>query len=162
MVKITMGLTKILDRTDVWLIEAVQSDARQTLGQLAVHCASSPSSVARRLKRLEDLGIITGYTASVSPRGLGYAQDVFVEVSLRGQDEASMLAFEQSVGTVQQVLSCWLMSGEFDYLIRVVARDAADYENVHRQLSQLPGVSRLRSSFAMRQVLWRQVQPTAD
>jgi DNA-binding Lrp family transcriptional regulator len=54
------------------------------------------------------------------------------------------------------------MSGEFDYLIRVVARDAADYENVHRQLSQLPGVLRLRSSFAMRQVIWRQVQPAAD
>jgi len=157
-----MGNSKILDRTDVKLLEAVQSDARQTLAQLADQCASSPSSVARRLKKLEDFGVITGYTAVISPRGLGYAQDVFVEVSLRGQDGASMVAFEQSIGTVSQVLSCWLMSGEFDYLIRVVARDAADYENVHRQLSQLPGVLRLRSSFAMRQVIWRQVQPAAD
>ena len=148
----------LLDRTDVRLHDAVQRDARQTLAQLAQSCASSPSSVARRLKRLEDLGVITGYTANVSPRGLGYGQDVFVEVSLRGQDGASMQAFEEAVGAVTQVLSCWLMSGEFDYLLRVVARDAADYEAVHRKLSQLPGVWRLRSSFAMRQVLWRQFQ----
>jgi DNA-binding Lrp family transcriptional regulator len=158
LVKKTMPTNPELDRTDVRLLEAVQRDARQTLAQLAHHCASSPSSVARRLQRLEQLGVVTGYTANVSAHGLGYVQDVFVEVTLRGQDGNSMSAFEEVIGTVQQVLECWLMSGEFDYLLRVVTRDAADYENVHRKLSQLPGVWRLRSSFAMRQVLQRPIQ----
>lgn len=149
-----------MDKTDIKLIQAVQDDGRQTLAELSERCATSPSSVARRLKRLEDDGVITGYTATVSPKGLGYKQDIFVEVTLRGQDGGSMAAFEAAIAGVRQVLSCWLMSGEFDYLVRVVARDASDYEQLHRTLSQLPGVQRLRSSFALRQVLWRQIQPT--
>jgi Lrp/AsnC family transcriptional regulator, leucine-responsive regulatory protein len=147
-----------MDKIDAQLIHAVQRDGRQTLAQLSDLCATSASSVARRLKRLEDQGVITGYSASVSPKGLGFKQDIFVEVTLQGQDGGSMAAFEQAIAGVRQVLSCWLMSGEFDYLVRVVARDASDYEQLHRHLSQLPGVQRLRSSFALRQVLWRQIQ----
>lgn len=154
-----MSTERTIDRTDARLLEAVQQDARQTLAELAQRCASSSSSVTRRLRRLEELGVITGYTANVSPQALGYGQDVFVELTLKGQDGATMAAFEQAISAVSQVLSCWLMSGESDYLLRVVARDAADYETVHRKLSQLPGVWRVRSSFAMRQVLWRQLQP---
>ena len=150
-----------LDKTDRRILQAVQDDARQTLAQLAQRCATSPSSVARRLKRLEQGGIITGYPASVSPSGLGFKQDIFVEVTLKAQDGSSMAAFEAAIAQFRQVLSCWLMSGEFDYLVRVVARDASDYEHLHRRLSQLPGVHRLRSSFALRQVLWRQIQPDA-
>jgi DNA-binding Lrp family transcriptional regulator len=155
-----VGKFTTMDKTDVKLIQAVQDDSRQTLAQLSDRCATSSSSVARRLKRLEDEGIITGYTATVSPSGLGYKQDIFVEVTLRGQDGASMSAFEAAIAGVKQVLSCWLMSGEFDYLVRVVARDASDYEQLHRHLSQLPGVQRLRSSFSLRQVLSRQIQPS--
>lgn len=147
-----------MDKIDRNILQAVQEDGRQTLAQLAERCASSASSVARRLKRMEEQGVITGYAATVSPKGLGFKQDIFVEVTLKGQDGASMAAFEQAVAQVRQVLSCWLMSGEFDYLVRVVARDASDYEQLHRRLSQLPGVQRLRSSFALRQVLWRQIQ----
>ena len=150
-----------MDKIDAKLIQAVQDDGRQTLAQLAERCATSPSSVARRMKRLEEAGVITGYAATVSPKGLGYKQDIFVEVTLKGQDGASMNAFEEAIAQVRQVLSCWLMSGEFDYLVRVVARDASDYEQLHRRLSQLPGVQRLRSSFALRQVLWRQIQLNA-
>lgn len=148
----------MMDKIDVKLLQAVQADGRQTLAQLAQACATSPSSAARRLKRLEEEGVIAGYAATVSPKGLGYKQDIFVEVTLKGQDGASMQAFENAIAQFRQVLSCWLMSGEFDYLVRVVARDAGDYEQLHRRLSQLPGVSRLRSSFALRQVLWRQIQ----
>lgn len=150
-----------MDKIDAKLIQAVQDDGRQTLAQLAERCATSASSVARRMKRLEEAGVITGYAATVSPKGLGYKQDIFVEVTLKGQDGASMNAFEEAIAQVRQVLSCWLMSGEFDYLVRVVARDASDYEQLHRRLSQLPGVQRLRSSFALRQVLWRQIQLNA-
>ena len=150
-----------MDKIDIKLIHAMQDDGRQTLAQLAERCATSPSSVARRMKRLEEEGVITGYAATVSPKGLGFKQDIFVEVTLKGQDGASMNAFEQAIAQVRQVLSCWLMSGEFDYLVRVVARDASDYEQLHRRLSQLPGVQRLRSSFALRQVLRRQIQLNA-
>jgi Lrp/AsnC family leucine-responsive transcriptional regulator len=150
-----------MDKIDAKIIQAVQDDGRQTLAQLAERCATSASSVARRMKRLEEAGVITGYAATVSPKGLGYKQDIFVEVTLKGQDGASMNAFEEAIAQVRQVLSCWLMSGEFDYLVRVVARDASDYEQLHRRLSQLPGVQRLRSSFALRQVLWRQIQLNA-
>lgn len=159
-VAITINPVKItgMDKIDTKILQAIQADGRQTLAQLAERCLTSPSSAARRLKRLEDEGVITGYAATVSPKGLGYKQDIFVEVTLKAQDGASMTAFEDAVGQVRQVLSCWLMSGEFDYLVRVVARDAGDYEQLHRRLSQLPGVQRLRSSFALRQVLWRQIQ----
>ena len=147
-----------MEKIDIQIIHAVQRDGRQTLAQLSELCATSPSTVARRLKRLEDEGVITGYRANISPKGLGFKQDIFVEVTLNGQDGNSMAAFEQAIAGVKQVLSCWLMSGEFDYLVRVVARDASDYEQLHRRLSQLPGVQRLRSSFALRQVLLRQIQ----
>lgn len=148
-----------LDAIDVRLLDAVQGDARLTLEALAERCALSTSSVARRLRALEAAGIIEGYAALVSPQALGYGQDVFVEVSLHTQSGASMDQFESAVAGLRQVLSCWLMSGEFDYLLRVVARDPADYEQVHRALSKLPGVLRIRSSFALRQVLWRQLAP---
>jgi Lrp/AsnC family leucine-responsive transcriptional regulator len=155
----TAGKITMIDKTDIKLLQAVQRDGRQTLAQLSEQCATSPSSAARRLKRLEEQGVISGYAASVSPKALGFGQDIFVEVTLSGQDGNSMTEFESAILGVNQVLSCWLMSGEFDYLVRVVARDASDYERLHRHLSLLPGVQRLRSSFALRQVLWRQIQP---
>jgi DNA-binding Lrp family transcriptional regulator len=148
-----------IDKIDVRLLQAVQSDARLTLADLAQLGSTSTSSAARRLKRLEEEGIITGYSANVDPAGLGFVQDIFVEVTLTGQDEKTMDKFERGLAGIRQVLSCWLMSGESDYLVRVVARDAPDYEHIHRTLSKLPGVHRLRSSFALRQVFRRQMDP---
>ena len=146
-----------LDRLDRALLRAVQRDARQNLQQLADACATSPSSATRRLQRLEREGVITGYRAQVDPAKLGLSQDIFVELSLTSQDQASMESFEQAIKQVPQVQSCWLMAGDFDYLIHVLAANPRDYERLHRQLSELPHVMRLKSSFALRRLMDRDI-----
>ena len=124
----------------------------------AVHL--SPSACLRRVRRLEEGGFIDRYVALVDPTVVGLDTDVFVEISLTGQDEATLEAFEEAVAHRPEVMSCHLMAGDFDYLVHVVVRDVADYEVLHRtHLAQLPGVARMVSSFALRPICDRTAYP---
>ena len=97
------------------------------------------------------------------PTAVGLGTDVFVEITLASQDEPTLDAFEAAVADRPEVLSCHLMAGNFDYLLHVVVRDVGDYETVHRtHLAQLPGVDRMRSSFALRSVCDRTAYPIRD
>ena len=103
----------------------------------AVHL--SPSACLRRVRRLEEGGSIDRYVALVDPSAVGLGTDVFVEITLVGQDEGTLESFEQAVTERPEILSCHLMAGDFDYLVHVVVRDVADYEVLHRtHLAQLP------------------------
>ena len=110
----------------------------------------SPAASAR----LEEAGVIQGYQARVNRKALGLSMTVIVHVSLNSQNQDLLKAFEDAVAKAPSVVSCHLMSGEDDYLVTVMARDLADYERIHKeQLSRLPGVARLKSSFVLRDIV---------
>lgn len=124
-----------------------------TNAELAQRISLSPSACLRRVQRLEKSQVISGYVALVMQEAVGRPTSIFVEVTLKSQSEDSLKAFEGAVGSCPELMECYLMSGEADYLIRVVAADAKDYERIHRRhLSRLPGVARIRSSFALREI----------
>jgi Lrp/AsnC family transcriptional regulator, leucine-responsive regulatory protein len=142
-----------LDKIDKILLRELQSNAQLGIAVLGEKAGLSPSTAHRRVKLLEERGIITGYTANLERKQLGLTNEFFVEVSLTAQTEQAFEKFETAVERVSEILECHLMSGQFDYLLRVVARDAEDYERIHRsKLSRLPGIQRIQSSLALRTV----------
>jgi Lrp/AsnC family transcriptional regulator, leucine-responsive regulatory protein len=145
--------THKLDKTDKIILVELQKNAQRSITDLAARAGLSASSCHRRVKLLEEAGVITGYTATLDRTMLGLANEFFVEVSLSAQTEEAFEKFEKAIQRVPEILECHLMSGQFDYLLRVVAIDAADYERIHRsRISRLPGVQRIQSSLALRTV----------
>jgi Lrp/AsnC family transcriptional regulator, leucine-responsive regulatory protein len=142
-----------LDKVDRILLRELQIHAQAGIAVLAEKAGLSPSTAHRRIKLLEERGFIKGYAATLDRKHLGLANEFFVEVSLTGQTEDAMEKFEKAVQRVPEILECHLMSGQFDYLLRVVAKDAEDYERIHRsKLARLPGLQRIQSSLALREV----------
>ena len=142
-----------LDALDRAILGALLEDGRQSQVQLAERIPLSPTAIARRIRALEGRGVIQGYQARIDRKALGLAMTVIVHVGLRSQNEDLLQSFEEAVTAAPSVVSCHLMSGEDDYLVTVMARDLADFERIHKeQLSRLPGVARLKSSFALRDV----------
>ena len=141
------------DKSDRIILSELQRRATMPIAELAEKAGLSASSCHRRVKLLEEAGVITGYAAQLDGRALGFANDFFVEVSLGAQTEEAFEKFEKAIQRVPEILECHLMSGQFDYLLRVAAADANDYERIHRtKLSRLPGLQRLQSSLALREV----------
>jgi Lrp/AsnC family leucine-responsive transcriptional regulator len=142
-----------LDALDRSILAALLEDGRLSQVQLAERVPLSPTAIARRIRALEEAGVIEGYQARISRRSLGLTMTVMVSISLKSQSEERLAAFEKAVGAAASIVSCHLMSGEDDYVLTVLARDLADFERIHKEeLSRLPGVARLKSSFAMREV----------
>ena len=122
----------------------------------------SPTACMRRMVHLEKSGVINGYSADINAAELGFMMTVLVHITLDKQSEDALSAFEREIVKCPDVVSCYLMSGNDDYLVQVQARDMQDYERIHKQhLSRMPGVSRLHSSFAMRTVVKRGVSLSA-
>jgi Lrp/AsnC family transcriptional regulator, leucine-responsive regulatory protein len=143
----------ILDKIDKIILQELQRNSQQPIADVAAKAGLSPSSCHRRVKLLEEAGTITGYSAALDRTALGLANEFFVEVSLSAQTEEAFEKFEKAVQRVPEILECHLMSGQFDYLLRVVAADVADYERIHRsRISRLPGIQRIQSSLALRTV----------
>ena len=129
-----------------------------TNADLAERVNLSPSACHRRVQRLEADGFIAGYVALLDARKMGWPTTVFVEITLQGQADDLLDAFEREVKRVPDILECHLMAGTADYLLKVVAADTEDFARIHRQyLTRLPGVAQMHSSFALRTV----VQTTA-
>ena len=149
-----------LDTVDRAILGLLQEDGRIANVDLAEAVHLSPSACLRRVRRLEESGRIDRYVALVGRAAVGLGTDVFVEITLTGQDEATLEGFEVAVSERPEVMSCHLMAGQFDYLVHVVVRDVADYEVLHRtHLAQLPGVARMVSSFALRPICNRTAYP---
>ncbi len=149
-----------LDAIDITILSELQKDARIANVTLADRAGLSPSACSRRLDSLENSGIIRGYHARLSSRALGHPIIVIVYMTLEGQSVAHLTAFEEAVKECPNVLICYLMSGTSDYILRIAARDLADYERIHKEwLSTMPGVVRMTSSFALREVINR---PSVD
>lgn len=145
-----------LDTIDLAILKVLQADARITNAELAEKIGLSPSACSRRLDILERSGVIDGYHARLSHKALDYKMIAIVHISLSGQFAKTLAEFEAAVKLCPNVLVCYLMSGEYDYILRVAARDLEDYERIHRDwLSALPHVVKINSSFALREIIDR-------
>jgi len=142
-----------MDALDVKLLMALQKDGRMSNSDLAESVALSPSACHRRVQRLEREGVIRNYVALLNPRAVDRRATVFVEITLKGQADEILEAFERQVALIPDVLECHLMAGAADYLLKVVAQDTDDFARIHKQyLARLPGVAQMQSSFALRTV----------
>jgi len=142
-----------LDRYDRQILKFLQRDGRITNVDLAEKISLSESATLRRVRALEDEGYIDGYTALVRQAQVGLSGNVFVQIGLHREEQSELAAFELAVRNIPEVMECYLMTGEFDYLLRVVVADMADFERVHKEeLTRLPGVARVNSSVAIRTV----------
>jgi DNA-binding Lrp family transcriptional regulator len=142
-----------LDRYDKLILDALQKDGRISNVQLAGMVSLSESACLRRVRALEGSGVIDRYAALVSQQKVGLSGNVFVHIGLHREEESELAAFEEAVKNIPEVMECFLMTGEFDYLLRVVVSDMADFERLHRDsLTRLPGVARVNSSVTIRTV----------
>ncbi|MBB93294.1 MAG: AsnC family transcriptional regulator [Rhodobacteraceae bacterium] len=142
-----------LDTIDRNILAALQRKGRISNADLSAQVNLSASACHRRVQRLEAEGYIRGYVALLDARKLGMATTVFVEITLQGQTDEVLDAFEKAVARIPDVLECHLMAGTADYILKVVAEDTEDFARIHRQyLARLPGVAQMQSSFALRTV----------
>ena len=142
-----------LDEIDRRILKALQRNGRMSNAELSEDVHLSPSACHRRVQRMEKEGYIRDYVALLDARKLGVPTTVFVEITLRGQADEILDAFEKSVARIPDVLECHLMAGSADYLLKVVAENTEDFARIHRQyLARLPGVGQMQSSFALRTV----------
>ena len=142
-----------LDAIDRRILGVLQRDSRITNAELSDRVNLSPSACHRRVQRLEEIGVIRGYVALLDARKLERPTTVFVEITLSGQADELLEAFEREVRKIPDVLECHLMAGSADYLLKVVAQDTDDFARIHREyLARLPGVAQMHSSFALRTV----------
>ncbi len=152
----------VLDAIDKNIVRALQENGRLSNQELSERVGLSPSPCLRRLRALETAGVIEGYAARVSQNAVGLPVSVFVSVKLEHQIEEQLDRFEATLRTCPEVLECYLMTGPRDYLLRIVARDLADYERFLKEtLTRIPGVASIESSFALRQVKASAVLPIA-
>ena len=147
-------MTSDLDATDRRILGVLQKEGRITNADLSDRVNLSPSACHRRVQRLEDDGFIAAYVALLDTRKMGRPTTVYVEITLQGQADDLLDAFELAVAKVPDILECHLMAGTADYLIKIMAEDTEDFARIHRQfLSRLPGVRQMQSSFALRTVV---------
>lgn len=150
-----------MDQIDCRILGALQQDSSRSIADLAERVGTSTSACHRRIKSLEAAGLIAGYSAVLDPHRLGLKLQVFVEITLTSQSREAMDRFEEAVGRFDDILECHLMSGTADYILRIAARDLEQFDRIHREcLSRLPGVSAMRSSFAIRTIKRWQGYPT--
>lgn len=143
-----------MDRTDRAILHELQRDGKLTNAALAERISLSESACLRRVRALEESGMIRGYVALLDQTRAGFPENVFVQITLKSQRRADLEAFESAVAVVPEIMECYLMSGMSDYMVRVIVRDARDYERIHSEsLTSLPGVDRVQSAFALRTVV---------
>lgn len=141
------------DAIDLSILTELQRDAKLTNVELANRVGLSPSPCLTRVRALESSGVISTYVALLDPESVGATVSVFIQIALERQSEANLDAFEARVLEFAEVMECYLMSGDSDYLLRVLVRDTADFKDfILDRLSKVPGVANIRSSFALKQV----------
>jgi Lrp/AsnC family leucine-responsive transcriptional regulator len=141
------------DNIDAAILRELQSDGRATILDISKRIGLSPSPVARRLRNLEDTGLIAGYAALLDEEKLGFGVSVFVSVQLDKQVDAALATFEAAIKDLPEVVDCWLMTGNRDYMLRVATSGLAEFERfLVGTLTKIKGVSSIESSIALRRV----------
>ena len=143
----------VIDGIDGRILTALQRNGRLSQLELAEEVGLSPTPCARRVKKLEAGGFIRGYTALIDEEKLGFGFSIFVSVRLDKQIDDRLLTFEQAVARYPEVVDCWLMTGGFDYLLRVAVSDLHEFERfLTRKLTKVEGVASIESSIPLRRV----------
>lgn len=152
-----------LDAIDLRILAQLQQDGSLTNVELARRVHLSPSPCLARVKALEAAGVIERYVALASAKALGLGLNVFISISLKEQSKESLAEFERRIAEHDEVMECYLMTGDSDYLIRVVLADIAALERfILEQLTPIPGIEKIRSSFALKQVRAKTALPLPD
>jgi DNA-binding Lrp family transcriptional regulator len=150
----------VLDNLDLKILDELQRDGALSNVTLAKRIGLSPSPCLARVKALESNGVIQRYVALASAAALGLGLTVFISISLKTQSKATLADFEAHIAQHDEVMECYLMTGDSDYLLRVAVRDMAALERfILEQLSPIPGVEKIRSSFALKQVRYKTALP---
>ena len=143
-----------LDRTDRRILQELQIDGRLANTLLAERVGLSESACLRRVRQLEEHGVIERYAAVLNAAQLGLSVSFMIRITLKAQTDRDLHTFEEAVSRIAEVAECHLLTGEADYVLRVVARGAADFERLHSKvLTKLPGVARVDSSLVLRTVV---------
>lgn len=142
-----------LDAIDRAILSALQDNGRLSNAELADRVNLSPSACLRRTRLLEDGGIVAGYALLLNQRAIGKPGNAFVFISLDQQGRQALSAFEEAVQDIPDIMECYLLAGQADYLVRVIYDDAEDFERIHTEtLTQLPGVVRVQTTMTLRTV----------
>ena len=150
----------ILDAIDRDILASLQAEGRMTNQQLSEKVGLSPSPCLRRVRALEEKGVIAGYVALVNPDPIGLSVSAFVRIRLDQQDDAHLASFEAAVASFPEVMECYLMTGEADYQLRVLVGTLSDFEDFLRhKLTKIKGVSQVTTSFALRPIVYRTALP---
>ena len=149
-----------LDTTDYNILNQLQNNARIANVELAKAVFLSPSPCLNRVNKLEESGVISRYVTLLDPLKLGLTVSVFVQVSLERQIETALETFEQSIRVRPEVMECYLMTGDADYLLRIVVPDLPSFERfMLDHLTKIPGIASIKSSFALKQVKYQTALP---
>ncbi|MEP3277416.1 MAG: Lrp/AsnC family transcriptional regulator [Stappiaceae bacterium] len=142
-----------IDDFDIKILRALQQDGRISVNDLSELVGLSPTPVSRRIRNLENAGVITGYSALIDEAALGYDVSVFVSVQLDKQVDDALARFEAAIAEFPEVVECWLMTGNRDYLLRIATTGLKEFEQfLVGRLTKLQGVASIESSIPLRRV----------
>ncbi len=142
-----------LDEIDKAILSALQQNCHLSNVELARKVHLSESACLRRVKLIEASGIIDQFALLLEPATAGIHDTVFVRITLESQQQERLQAFENAVKKIEEVMECYLMSGQYDYILKVLCTDSDDYKRIHHILTSLPGVNKILSSFVLRKVI---------
>jgi len=149
-----------MDNIDLKILNQLQEDARITNVALAEKVNLSPAPCLRRVRELEKKGVIRSYTTLLDPEQVGWNVSVFIEIRLEKQVQDHLRIFEQTIEQYQEVMECYLMTGTFDYLLRVVAKDLKSLQAfITEKLVSIPNIASMHSSIALKQIKYRTALP---
>lgn len=150
----------LFDATDKKILQELQHDGRQSIAELAEKVNLSASPCWRRVKQLEESGIVSSYGARLDQRKLGYGVTGFIQIQLEHHSPDSTTAFEREIVAIAQVIACHNLSGKYDYMLEVIARDLEEFSNLLRnQIRSIKGVKEISTSFSLREVKRTDILP---
>ncbi|KEJ96993.1 transcriptional regulator, AsnC family [Pseudosulfitobacter pseudonitzschiae] len=142
-----------LDSFDLAILRALQNNGRASIQEIATAVGLSPSPVARRLRLLEDAGVVTGYSALIDEASLGFGFSVFLSVKLEKQVDDALARFERAIAAHPEIVDCWLMTGNRDYMLRIATSGLEEFERfLVGTFTKIPGVASIESSIPLRRV----------
>lgn len=147
-----------IDKFDLAILAILQQDARASLQEISSRVGLSTTPCWNRIKRMEGDGVIQGYTVRIDPAALGFTETVIVQVTLESHTDETLYEFGKALEDIPEVLEAYLISGDYDYIIRIAVRDTRDYERLLRErLYRIPGIRHSKSSFVLRKLKETQI-----
>jgi Lrp/AsnC family leucine-responsive transcriptional regulator len=140
-----------IDSFDIAILTVLQKNARASLQEISKRAGLSSTPCWTRIKRMESEGVIQGYTVRINPAAIGFAESVLVQVTLESHSDRTLFDFGKALEAIPEVLEAYLVSGDYDYYVRIAVRDTRDYERLLRErLYKIPGIRHSKSSFVLR------------